>query len=116
MVEIMDIKSKLLDAVQPPKPITAAQDLLAKKLLELIPVYFRIIEAYVSTKNDRTGGDHKQAFGDMDERIKKVYSLIKDLNTKFYLCTNELSGISAHDEIINEAEALRDVIDANYSK
>lgn len=163
MVEIMDMKSKLLEALNPAKTITAAQSLLAKKLLELISVYFRIIEAYVSAKNDsRPGGArmkgfekggarmqgsdqegaymqgfdgaylrefekegahmngfegaHLQAFEEMGERIKKVYSLIKDLNTKFYLCTNELTGVSAYDEIVHEAEALRNVINENYGK
>ncbi len=117
MVEIMEVKSKLLDVLKSKKAAAPAQELLAKKLLELIAVYFRIIELYVSAKSDnhpvRT---HLQAFDEMDEKIEKVYSLIYNLNTQFYLSSDELSGMTAYDEIINEAEALRNVINENYIK
>jgi hypothetical protein len=109
-VEMMDMKSKLLDFLKSAKT-TAAQELIAKKLLELIPVYFRITEAYVSArKSNQQGEAHTQALSEIDERMRRAYSLINDLNARFYLCTDELSGTSAYDEIINEAEALRNVI------
>lgn len=117
MVEIVDMKSKLLDALKSTKTTAAAQELLAKKLLELIPVYFKLIEIYVSAKKDNHHEQtHLQAFDEMDDKIKRVYSLINNLNTQFYFSSKELSGISAYDEIINEAEALRNVINENYIK
>ncbi len=111
LVEIMEMKAKLLDVLKSQTAASSAQELLAKKLLELIAVYFRIIEIYVSAKSDNhPERTHSQAFHQLDEKIKKVYSLINNLNTQFYLSSNELSGMSAYDEIINEAEALRNVI------
>jgi|GEM_PF-4202912 len=115
MVEITDLKSKLLDTVKA-ADITAAQELLAKKLLELIPVYFRLIETYTSAKKDNHSGNVYTQALEMDAKIKRVYSLINSLNTQFYLCADKLSGGSACDEIINEAEALRNVIDESSMK
>ena len=103
------MKSKLLDFLKSAKT-TAAQELIAKKLLELIPVYFRITEAYVSARKAINRGSPYKALSEIDERMRRAYSLINDLNARFYLCTDELSGTSAYDEIINEAEALRNVI------
>ena len=113
MVEIIEMKSKLLDVLKSAKT-SAAQELLAKKFLELIVVYFRSIEIYVSAKNDsQPEGTNSQA---MDERVGKVYSLIKNLNAQFYNCSDDLAGMSAYDEVINEAEALSNVIKENYIK
>ena len=93
-VEIIEMKSKLLDVLKSTKAAAPAQELIAKKLLELIAVYFRIIEIYVSVKRDnRPEEGQSQAFDEMDEKIKRVYSLINSLNTQFYLSSNELSGI-----------------------
>jgi hypothetical protein len=117
MVEIIDMKSKLLDVLKSTKTTTPAQELLAKKSLELIAVYFKLIEIYDSiTKDNRLEETQSQAFDEMDEKIKRVYSLINNLNTQFYLSSKELSGMSVYDEIINEAEALRNVITENYIK
>lgn len=117
MVEIMEMKSRLLEVLKSSRPVTSAQELLSKKLLELIAVYFRGIEIYVSAKSDSS---HKQAqsqvFDEMDEKVKRVYSLINSMNTQFYLSSSEMSGMSAYDDIINEAEALRNVINENYIK
>ena len=116
MVVIMDMKSKLLDALKSMKTTAPAQELLAKKFLELIPVYFKLIEIYVSAKKDNHEETHLQAFNEMDDKIKRVYSLVNNLNTQFYFSFKELSGMSAYDEIINEAEALCNVINENYIK
>lgn len=115
MVEIMNMKSRLLEVVNSENTYTPAQGLLAKKFLELFTVYLKIIKVYVSLKKGNSN-EHRdlQALESIEEKINRVYSLINELNRQFYLSSDEVSSISSCDDIINEAEALSNIVKSGY--
>jgi hypothetical protein len=117
MVEIMDLKSGLLEVVKSVNSCTPVQETIAKKFLELIPVYFRLIEVCVSVKNGNLlEKEDSQTLNRVEEKMGTVYCLLITLNRQFYLSSEAVADMSAFDEIINEAEALRNVVNNSYFK
>ena len=115
MVEIMNMKSRLLEVVNSDNTYTSVQGLLAKKFLELFTVYLKTIKVYVSIKKGNSN-EHRdlQALDSIEEKMNRVYALINELNRQFYLCSDEVSSISSCDDIINEAEALSNIVNSRY--
>ncbi len=117
MVEIMDLKPALMEKLNNPDKITPAQGLIAKKLLELMCVYLRTADTYVSIKKGKnTDEESMTELEGIKDKIGNVYSLINKLNKQFYLCSDDMSGTSESNEIINEAEALLTVTKNMYKQ
>lgn len=116
MVGLMDLKSALKGKVGTGKDIAPAQELLAKKMLELFIVYFKTCDTYVSLKKGGAQDEStEKVLEEMKDRIDSIYSLINKLNSQFYLCSGEVTGMSGKDEVVNEAEALLNAVKDMYN-
>lgn len=116
IVGLMDLKSALKGKTGAGQEIAPAQELLANKMLELLIVYFKTCDTYVSLKKG-SGQDESAAktLDEMKDKIESIYSLINKLNSQFYLCSGEVTGMSGKDEVVNEAEALLNAVKNMYN-
>ncbi|TYQ13069.1 UNVERIFIED_CONTAM: hypothetical protein Cloal_4118 [Acetivibrio alkalicellulosi] len=114
MVQIMNMKSAIIEKINSVNGCTPVQEMLAEKMLELMYVYFNTVNAYVSAK--RGAGSETEILEGMKDKINRVYNLINDLNKQFYLNTDKVAGVTQCDEVINEAQALCNVIKNHNNK
>ena len=117
LLELMDIKKHVVEKCQTEETCTPVQEMLAKKIIELIVLYFNIADSLVAMqKIDSTG----QMVGDYinltKDKMLKIQELIKTLNNQFYIKSEDSASQERCDDLINEAEALKNVIKQSIIK
>ncbi|WP_010244958.1 hypothetical protein [Acetivibrio cellulolyticus] len=117
LVELMDIKRRLVEKCEPVGNCTPLQEMLVKKILQLMCLYFELADSLVSLKAadtaDMTVIQHVDGTKD---KMNRIYSLITSLNNQFYMKADETNFKESCDDLINEAEALSNVIDESITK
>lgn len=80
-------------------------------------LYFELADSLVSLKAadtaDMTVIQHVDGTKD---KMNRIYSLITSLNNQFYMKADETNFKESCDDLINEAEALSNVIDESITK
>lgn len=123
IISLMDIKRNIMDAVKDPagstdrtsaSGISPLREMIARKILQLTLAYFELASSYVSVKTRHSKEEWQPAhLEDTRSNMNRVYGLISSLNRQFYLrsgVTGLGSTATADQELINEAEALCNVL------
>jgi hypothetical protein len=114
LVGLMDMKKRLLEAAGSPMGCTPVQEMLAKKFLELADMYFGLAHSYVSIKRSAVKNDmDMQHMKDLMDRMDKVLELAGALNTQFYIRAETGNPVQTGSELLDEAEALFNVLKRN---
>jgi hypothetical protein len=104
--DIENLKNELLNNIENSNVI---QKKIAVKILELIKMYFKLINLYISIKDS----DKKSDVINLKERLDEVNKYIFKLNLQFYLVSDDVISEETND-LINEALVLKSVIETNY--
>lgn len=111
LVGIMDMKKRLVESINSCDGCTPVQEMLAKKFLELVDMYFGLAHSYISIKKgvgrDEAAKLHIEGLKDKQDRI---LVLAGSLNTQFYIKAEPGNQVSMYNELLNEAEALCNVL------
>lgn len=117
LVELMGIKRRVWEKCEIKGNCTPVQEMLIKKMLELICLYFKLADSIVSIK---TVGNAEKTVNDYvditKEKMISIHNLVNSLNNQFYMKSDYSSSEPLCDDLINEAEALRNVIDESITK
>lgn len=114
LVELMDIKRSLVDTEHATNSITPLQEMLLKKILELMKLYFKFSEVCVSIKkHSKCDAKVMEHLNNTIGRMDKVYSMIGSLNGQFYMRDEDGDMVPGSQDLINEAEALCNVLREN---
>lgn len=117
LVELMDIKKHVAEKCQTEETCTPVQEMLAKKIIELIILYFNIADSLVAMqKIDSTGQMVDDYINITKDKMVKIQELIKTLNNQFYIKSEDSASQERCDDLINEAEALKNVIKQSIIK
>ncbi len=91
--------------------------MLAKRIIELIILYFNIVDSLVAMQ--KIGSTDKMAVDYINitkDKMVKIQELIKTLNNQFYMKSKDSASQERCDDLINEAEALKNVIKQSIIK
>lgn len=117
LLELMDIKRHVAEKCLTEETCTPVQEMLAKKIIELIVLYFNLADSLVAMKKidstDKMAGDYINLTKD---KMLKIQELVKTLNNQFYIKSEDLTSQERCDDLINEAEALKNVINQSIIK
>lgn len=113
LLELMDIKRRIAEKFEVKENYNPIQEMLAKKILELIILYFNLADSVVSVKP--TGSSDNYVDNTKDKMIK-IHELINTLNNQFYIKSDNSGSQEVCDDLINEAEALKNVIEQSITQ
>jgi hypothetical protein len=112
LLELMDIKRRIAEKCEVKENCNPVQEMQAKKIFELILLYFNLADSIVSMKP--TGSSDGYVDNTKDKMIK-VHELVNTLNNQFYIKADSSSSQDLCEDLINEAEALRNVIEQSIT-
>lgn len=116
LVNLMDMKKDIISSMRHPDSYTPVQEMIAKKVLELIGAYFREAESVVWIKaRGASDMDAQQFVEAARERMYEVYALASSLNSHFYLRAEDI-GYNSNGDLLMEAEALCNVLKEDNKK
>ena len=112
LLELMDIKRRIAEKCEVKENCNPVQEMLAKKILELLLLFFNLADSIVSMKP--TGSCDNYVDNTKDKLIK-IHELVNTLNNQFYIKSDNSSSQELCDDLINEAEALKNVIEQSIT-
>lgn len=117
LVEVMEIKKNLMCKGDNSDSFSPVQEMLVKKTLELICLYFKLSDSYVSVKRLSTPNEEViQNQKIIRDKLDSIFTIICSLNNQFYIKTYDFTESSDNQLLINEAQALCNALKENNLK
>lgn len=113
LLELMDIKRCIADKCEVEENCNPVQEMLAKKILELIFLYFNLTDSLASMKPTGSSDNYVDT---TKGKLTKIHELINSLNNQFYIKADNSGSQDLCDDLINEAEALKNVIEQSINQ
>jgi hypothetical protein len=106
----MDLKTNIYTFIINDYNIGFIRESIAKKFFELVKVYYNTMNSYSII---RQSGCSQKKLDELNNKLDRMYDILLSLSNQFFSISDKADNTNTND-LINEAEALRNVINKEY--